>query len=188
MHAPDVAGMDMAAMASLLEHAVPDVVGGVSLGAHAAAHFAAVTGWAGPVYAVMPAWIGRPEAVAALTDHTAAEIQESSVEAVLARIEAIAPHDWITAELVRAWRSMPATDLVSALHVAARQSAPTVSQLQRIEAPVTVVGLADDPTHPLEVAQIWAASTGARLHVVDRHAGPQALAHWLPGVLRGAET
>lgn len=188
MQAPDVAGMDMAAMASLLDDAVPDVVGGVSLGAHAAAHFAAKTGWAGPVYAVMPAWIGRPEAVAALTDHTAAEIQESSVEAVLARIEAIAPHDWITAELVRAWRSMSAVDLIAALHVAARQSAPTVAQLQRVRGQARVVGLANDPTHPLEVAQIWAASTGARLHVVDRHAGPQALAQWLPGVLRGAET
>lgn len=188
MHTPDVRGMEMATMASLLEQASPDVVGGVSLGAHAAAHFAAVTGWTGPVYAVMPAWLGAPEAVAALTDHTAAEIKDSSVDAVLTRIEAIAPDDWITAELVRAWRSLPAADLVSALHVAARQCAPTVSQLQRIAGPVTVVGLADDPTHPLDVANTWATSTGSRLHVVDRHAGPHALAQWLPGVLRGAES
>lgn len=181
--APDVRAMDMAAMVDLLTQALPDVVGGVSLGAHAAAGFAALTGWAGPVYAVMPAWVGRPDSVAALTEQTAREVRESSVVKVLARIEALAPGDWVSAELARAWLAMDAADLVAALQIAGRQPAPTIEDLRTISGPVTVVGLAGDPTHPLAVAELWAAATGSVLNVVDRQAGPGALATRLPDVL-----
>lgn len=181
--APDVRGMDMAAMIATIRQARPDAVGGVSLGAHASAAFAASEVWEGPVYAVMPAWMGAPDAVAALTEHTALEIEQSSVRAILDRLAALSHGDWIFDELSRAWRSMDDEQVVAALRVAGRQRAPTAGDLKRLRGRVTVVGLADDPTHPLAVAHVWARACGAPLHVVDRHAGPQALAAWLPGLL-----
>ncbi len=183
--APDVRGADMATMVSVVRESRPDAVGGVSLGAHAAALFASRDRWMGPVYAVMPAWVGDPEAVAALTEHTAQEISVAGVEAVLARLEAQAPGDWIVAELARAWRSMPAEALVQALLVAGQQPAPAAEDLARIRGPLTVVGLADDPTHPLAVAKLWAAVTRTQVQLVDRHEGPHALAKWLTQVLGG---
>lgn len=176
---PDVRGMDMAAMLALIDSAGPDVVGGVSLGAHAAGMYAARTGFPGPVYAVMPAWIGTPGSVAALTDHTSRRLLASSVADVLAEIKAAAPNDWITEELVRAWTGMRAPDLAAILRIAALQPAPEAADLAAIPGPVVVVALDDDPTHPTDVARTWAAATGAPLRVLPRTAGPQALGSWL---------
>ncbi len=177
--APDVRGLSMAQMVAAISAAQPDVLGGVSLGAHAAALFAAQ--WHGPLYAVMPAWMGQPEAVAALTFHTADEISELGVSAVLDRIRLLGD-DWIVRELERAWRARP--EIADDLRVAAAQPAPGPAELGRITGPVTIVALADDPTHPLAVAQQWAASiANSQLHVLPRDlAGraPQALADFLP--------
>lgn len=182
--APDVAGLDMAAMVEVIAAARPAAVGGVSLGAHAAVLFAVRHHWAGPLYAVMPAWVGRPESVAALTAHTAREIRTGSVGAVLERIDAEAGADWIAEELRRAWSGMPGDELVRALDVASRQPAPGAGELAQVRGPATIVGLADDPTHPLAVAHLWAQSIPrADLHVLPRDLdgqGPQALATWLP--------
>jgi pimeloyl-ACP methyl ester carboxylesterase len=187
--APDVRGCDMHEMVRVIETAGPDVVGGVSLGAHAAVRFATAHRWHGPLYAVMPAWLGAPEEVAALTAHTAAEVEALGPAAVLDRIRAQAPGDWITTELVQAWRLMPAAELAHALRVAAAQPAPGLAELAQVRARVDVVGLVDDPTHPLSVAQAWAAHIpGARLHTLPRDLGgrgPQALAQWLPRLRRG---
>lgn len=181
--APDIAGLDLPATLALLDGLTFEALGGVSLGAHAAAHFAARTGWAGHVYAVMPAWMGPPGGVAALTAATARQIETSSVAAVLRSIVADAPHDWVTAELVRAWSSMPADVLAGALRVAADQPGPSAADLAAVAAQVSVVALADDPTHPQQVAAQWAELTSGTLHTVARDAGPQALARWLPQVL-----
>lgn len=172
--APDVRGMTMAQMVELIaaqglgRH---DVVGGVSLGAHAAARYCATTGWAGRLYAVMPAWMGDPEVVAALTRSTAERIDASSIQQVLADIRAQSTaHDWILDELRTAWTAMTDAQLAHALRVAADQPAPDIAELGRITASTRVVALADDPTHPEHVASAWAAAiSDATLTVLPRH-------------------
>lgn len=182
--APDVAGLDMAQIVDVIDAAGPDVVGGVSLGAHAAALFATARRWQGPLYAVMPAWLGAAGAVAGLTAATAEEIELSSPAEVAARITAAAPDDWIAEEIARAWSGMTRQQLVRALRVAAAQAAPSAEQLATVLGEVQVVGLTDDPTHPLEVSQVWAGVIPrADLHVLPRDLdgrSPAALAEWLP--------
>ncbi len=176
LQAPDMAGATMADMVETIAQCAPgptDLIGGVSLGAHAAAAFAADTGWSGRLYAVMPAWVGPPEQVAALTARTADQVETIGVEDTLADIaSAAAPGDWIYAELHRAWRAMSRETLVRALRVAAVQSAPTAQTLSRVRGRARIVALADDPTHPLAVARVWAESIAhAQLHVLDRDLG-----------------
>ncbi len=182
--APDVRGATMEQMVEIIARADladGDVVGGVSLGAHAAARFCATSGWHGRLYAVMPAWLAHPEAVAALTRATAERLERSSTTSVLAEIAADAPDDWIVDELRTAWQSMSQADLVNALRVAAEQQAPDCTQLRRIRAETRVVALADDPTHPQNVARTWATCIpGASLTVIPRHvAASTALAREL---------
>jgi pimeloyl-ACP methyl ester carboxylesterase len=174
LQAPDVRGASMARMVALIGRAGlldGDVLGGVSLGAHAAARYCATTGWQGRLYAVMPAWLGAPEAVATLTRATADRIHESSIDAVLTEIASQAPgHDWIVDELRAAWRSMTDAELADALRVAADQPAPDSAELSLIRARTRVVALADDPTHPESVAREWvAAISDATLTVLPRH-------------------
>ncbi|MEZ5186129.1 MAG: hypothetical protein R2720_10325 [Candidatus Nanopelagicales bacterium] len=185
--APDVRGATMAEMVGIIEECSPgpgDVVGGVSLGSHAAAAFAIEHGWRGRLSLVMPAWTDRPAAVAALTAHTADAIAATSVSEVIAGIEEHAPAgDWILTELRQAWGSMPAEELTNALRVAAAQPAPTAAQLATIRATARVVGLDQDPTHPLAVAERYAkAIPDATLVVLPRDlngAGPSLLAEAL---------
>jgi hypothetical protein len=171
---PDVVGASMAEMVDVIESIGPDrddLIGGVSLGAHAAAQFAYSTRWGGRMYAVMPAWIGAPETVASLTAATAETLAHSSVEDVLIQIEASADTgDWIIAELRTAWTGLGRDRLRDALRVAAAQVAPTAADLARVTGECRVVALAADPTHPLTVARLWASSIpAAHLHVLPRH-------------------
>jgi pimeloyl-ACP methyl ester carboxylesterase len=147
-----------------------DVLGGVSLGAHAAAAFASETGWAGGLVAVMPAWTGPPGGVAGLTAHTADEVEALGVDAVLGRIfEESAPGDWVARELRTAWTGTPSPELAHYLRVAAEQPSPDTSELELIRARTVVVALADDPLHPEQVARQWArAIPGATLEVLPR--------------------
>ena len=161
---------DMVGIITRYDPGPTDLIGGVSLGAHAAAAYAAETGWSGRLYAVMPAWVGSPDQVAALTARTADRIETVGVDDTLADIaSSTAPDDWIFAELRLAWRTMSRETLARALRVAAAQEAPTARTLSQVRCRTRVVGLADDPTHPLSVAQVWTDSIAhARLHVVAR--------------------
>jgi pimeloyl-ACP methyl ester carboxylesterase len=185
--APDVRGMDMAGMQRVLASLAADaeVVGGVSLGAHATTLYASATRWRGVLYAVMPAWIGQPDAVAGLTRATACEVARTGATATLERIEAESGDDWVVRELRRVWSTTASADLARHLEVAAEQSAPTLDELAAVRATTEVVALAGDPTHPEAVARVWTRQIpGASLHILPRALpGPEALAGPLRALL-----
>lgn len=146
--------------------------GGISLGAHAVASWAAAAAGRDlpELVLAMPAWTGPPEAVAALTAASADEIERDGTAGILARLVAGAPDDWVVDELVRAWADADPAALARSLRAAAASRAPTLDELSLIRARVVVVALADDPLHPASVAESWAeAIPGARLVIVPRH-------------------
>ena len=150
------------------------LVGGISLGAHAAALWAAAERCAEPLVLAMPAWTGAPDDVAAATLASADEVARRGSAAVLADLAAdpATTHDWVLDELAQGWSTYPDDDaLVTSLRRAARSAAPDVHELERLAGPVAVVALADDPLHPEAVARRWAAATPrARIAVVTRRA------------------
>jgi pimeloyl-ACP methyl ester carboxylesterase len=147
------------------------LVGGVSLGAAAAALWSAAGGAAGELLLAMPAWTGRPDDVAALTAATARDVEAFGIERVLAGITAVADtDDWVLDELAGGWRTYDDVLLAATLRSAASSPGPTPETLARVTARTAVVALADDPLHPVDVARSWAASVpGARFAVVGRH-------------------
>ena len=155
------------------------VVGGISLGAHAVARWAAErTGPSPDLVLAMPAWTGAPGAVATLTAVSADEIEREGTAGILDRLLAASPDDWVVDELVRAWTGRDPVELARSLRAAASSPAPGVDELALVRARTVVVALADDPLHPVRVAEEWAAAIpGAHLVVVPRGA---------PGTDRGA--
>ena len=146
------------------------LVGGVSLGAHAAALWSSATGSSSDLLLVMPAWSGEPDDVAALTAATADDVETFGIDRVLATITALARDDWVLDELRRGWRTYDDVLLAATLRAAASSPGPTPEALSAITAPTAVVALDDDPLHPADVARSWAALVpGARLAVVGRH-------------------
>lgn len=140
------------------EVAGPVVVGGVSLGAHAAAGLLA--GPKAPANAVaglvvMPAWTGPPDRIAHLTAAAAAALAALSPAGVLAELDA---DDWVTPQLRLAWSLRDPDDLVAELQLAATQPAPSERELSHVRVPVGVVALADDTLHPEAVARRWAGA------------------------------
>jgi pimeloyl-ACP methyl ester carboxylesterase len=150
------------------------VVGGVSLGAHAAARWASRRpDAAGGLLLVMPAWSGPPDAVAAVSGATADELDRLGTEAVLARLRTLATGvtgaagaagtaeatgtGWVVDELHTAWRARGRTALVRELRGVAASPGPDEGELRSITAPCGVVALAGDPLHPAAVAHDWAA-------------------------------
>lgn len=133
----------------------PLVVGGVSLGAHVAAAWAAAAPerCAGLLLA-LPAWSGRaagaPAALAAAV--SAAVVERDGVDAALAGVGG-----WLGAELSRAWRGHGA-GLVGVLRAASTAAAPTAADLAGLDVPAGVAACTDDPVHPLAVAREWAAA------------------------------
>ena len=147
------------------------LVGGISLGAHAAVLWSARGGAAHELLLAMPAWTDDGGDVAALTAATAQDIEAFGAERVLARVTATAAEDdWIIDELARGWRTYDDALLAAALRAAATSPGPTNADLERITARTAVVALADDPLHPERVARHWAdVVPGATLAVVGRH-------------------
>lgn len=146
---------------------------GISLGAHSLAAWAAGGAPLPSLLLVMPAWTGAVGDVAASTAAAADDIVTLGIDAVLERLRAdpSIAHDWVLDELARGWATYTDVELVQALRAAAASPAPTLDELARIRARVAVVGLADDPLHPEQVARDWArAITGSSLEIVPRHA------------------
>ncbi len=148
------------------------VVGGISLGAHAVARWAAARLLpAADLVLAMPAWTGAPDAVATLTAASADEIEREGTAGILDRLRAGTDDDWVVDELVRAWTARDGVELARSLRAAASSPAPGLDELGLLRARTVVVALADDPLHPVRVAEEWAASIpGASLVVVARDA------------------
>ena len=133
------------------------LVGGISLGAHVAARWAAHTParrLAGVLLA-LPAWTGPSEgAPAALAARlSAAQVRAGGMDAALASAAAGTP-PWLAAELGRAW-PRHGDGLAPALEAAAAEPGPTADELAGLDVPAGVAALADDPVHPLTVAEQW---------------------------------
>jgi pimeloyl-ACP methyl ester carboxylesterase len=144
------------------------LVGGVSLGAHAAARWASRRpGATGGLLLVMPAWTGPPDAVAAVSGTTADEIDRLGVDVLLARLRALTVEtaeigqageaSWVVDELHTAWRRRGRAALVAELRGVAASPGPDAGELRRITVPCGVVALSGDPLHPETVAYAWTA-------------------------------
>ncbi len=136
------------------------VVVGVSVGAHAVAGWAASRAGqsaAGDLLLVcaMPAWIGEPDATAALTASAADLIAAAGISSEVARLQSEYPDDWVVAELTRAWTALGPTAVLASLRATAASAAPRHTDLHRIRQRAAVVALSDDPFHPAEVARQW---------------------------------
>lgn len=151
------------------------VVGGVSLGAHAAARWCGERAGRRPAALVLalPAWTGAPGAVAAATRAASRHVAERGVARALADLAAdpALVGDWVLEELTRAWPGYGDALLPAALARAGESPGPGLGRLRLLQVPAAVVALADDPLHPAAVAEEWAAALPhALLAVVPRHA------------------
>lgn len=159
----------MNALAAATPRRRPSVLGGVSLGGHAAARLLArpdLPRCIGAGVIVMPAWTGPPGPVAGLTAAAAEALAVLGPDGVLAELD---PSDWVTPQLERAWRLRAPRELVSELRTASEQAGPSESELRRISVPVAIVALRDDPLHPASVARAWAELIpSARVVVIER--------------------
>lgn len=149
------------------------IVGGVSFGAHASAsHVATCPPRERPdgLVCVMPAWTGNPGAVAAATALTASWLRSRGIQAELARLEAEYPGDWVVSELRASWGPQDDRELAAELESVAVSPGPTRSVLASITVPSVVVGVLDDPLHPIEVAREWSAAIpGCCLQTLSRN-------------------
>jgi len=147
-----LAALESAALAG------PVLVGGISLGAQVAARWAArrTDGAAAGLLLALPAWTGQPgsapAAVAAAI--TADAVRRDGLAATISTTRAQTP-GWLGDELARAWRRH-GDGLADSLDTAAATPGPTGAELAGLRVPVAVVGLCDDPVHPLSVAREWA--------------------------------
>ena len=153
-----VAGYLEALDDALRSHPAGIAVGGVSIGAAVAAHWAlAHQDRTVAVLAVLPPWTGAPgEAPASLSArHTAATLRREGLEATTAVMRSSSP-GWLADELARSWRGQwPA--LPDAMDEAAEYVAPTAHELSGLRVPLAVIGAPDDAIHPIGVAADWAS-------------------------------
>lgn len=156
-HGAELAECHLAALDAAADRYGPIVAGGISLGAHLAAEWAATRpGRCAGLLAALPGWCGAagtaPAGLAAAASADA--VDALGVEGALAAAVRGVP-SWLAAELDRAWRRA-GDGLAESLRVAACRAAPTQESLRAITVPAGVAGCVDDPVHPVEVALRWA--------------------------------
>lgn len=145
------AAMDRAALDG------PVLVGGVSIGAAVALHWAAQhPELAVGVLAALPAWTGTPDnsPAAASARWTASQLRAHGLESVTAAMVESSPA-WLGATLSRSWRAQW-PDLPDALDEAAAYRALDVDGLRSVTVPVGIAAAVDDAVHPLAVGRTWA--------------------------------
>lgn len=169
-------------VAALAERVAPEVLGGVSLGGHAAVGAALAGVPCRAVVACLPAWTGR--AVPGRGPHAAVadEVRRRGVTGMVERFRQDTDMlPWLREVLVREWARHDPASLAAALVALDGGLAPTSTELSTLAVPLGLVGWPDDPGHPWAVARSW-ASTAPRAHLeglglADVEAQRSALGH-----------
>jgi pimeloyl-ACP methyl ester carboxylesterase len=157
-HHLDVHAQDLTRVVDTCEGEV-EVVGGLSLGAHAAVRAVSVGARCATVLACLPAWTGRAAPGDGPHAAIAARVAADGVAGHLAAIEADAALPaWLKRTLLADQPRHDPASLAAVLTSLDGGLAPTVEELASLPVPLAVVGWPGDPGHPLEVAQRWAAS------------------------------
>ncbi|MFL6128767.1 MAG: alpha/beta hydrolase [Mycobacteriales bacterium] len=131
------------------------LVGGVSLGAHLAARWAAAGRDLDGLLLALPGWTGIPGPVAAATAAAADQVDRLGPAGAIAAAGS-GGVSWVAEELGAAWPAYGEL-LAPTLRAAAASPGPSTADLRGLDLPVGVVAFADDPLHPLAVAEQWAA-------------------------------
>jgi pimeloyl-ACP methyl ester carboxylesterase len=129
--------------AALVANDDATIVGGVSVGAILAVNYAlrARDRLAGLLVALPPP---VPNPHAELPSHI--DIEAAAEGAV----------PWVGAEIRAGWSTYGQQELLAELTGASRAVPPTMDELRRCDVPTGIVALADDPVHPVPVAEEWA--------------------------------
>lgn len=159
-HHLDVHAGDLAAVVHGAVGAVGDVevVGGLSLGAHAAVR-AAGRGLGVPVVlAALPAWSGTGVRGAGPHAAIAAEVREVGIDGVLARLRAdTAMPAWLRTTLLTDYPRHDPASLTAALLALDGGEAPDERELRALDPALALLAWDADPGHPLAVARDWQA-------------------------------
>lgn len=163
---PDPADHDLAAYVGDLDAVVAAtgdvaVVGGVSLGGHAALRSVADV----PRLVCLPAWHGRATAGEGPHAAVAAEVRRIGVAGVIERLRAdTAMPAWLRDTLVTDYARHDGASLTAALLALDGGEAPHDADVAGLQVPLGVVAWRDDPGHPFTVAeQLVAMAPGATL-------------------------
>lgn len=154
--ASDDGATDRSELAAIVRAVRPDVVAGISYGAHQVARWAAagLPGYVRGLALVLPAWTGAPDGIAAATAAQADAFAAVGVGAELARIVAAYP-GWVSDALAASWPAHDRQRIVAALRAVATSRGSTEAELAGLKVPTSVVALAGDPLHPASVARRW---------------------------------
>ena len=150
---------------SIIADLSPQLLGGISLGAHLSASWAIRaandTGSVQALLLALPAWTGAPDTVAAANAHQADELAEIGTAAALERLDdALAGSSlhWVWEEMQSTWPEHDEAYFKAILRATAASHAPTLQQLSTLTVPVGIASSIDDPLHPLSVGEAWAAA------------------------------
>lgn len=157
-HHLDVHAADLATVAARSDGDI-EVVGGISLGAHAAVRAVADGTRCAVALACLPAWTGRAAPGRGPHAAVASRLTEVGVAGHLAAIrDDPGLPDWLRRTLLADWSEHDPSSLAAVLTALDGGLAPTAEEVAALPVPLAVVGWPDDPGHPVEVAQRWAAA------------------------------
>lgn len=146
----------VADLRAVVDEVAARVVGGISLGGHAAAAYAADARGLEGLIVCLPAWTGRARPGQGPHAAVAEEIRAVGVRGALDRATSDpAVADWLRDLLRRDWEAADAASLEAALVALDGGGAPEERTLRSIAVPTGIVGWCDDPGHPIEVARAW---------------------------------
>ena len=139
----------------------PAVVGGISLGGHAAVRL--VSGGAVTpevVLACLPAWTGAATPGEGPHAAVAAQVAAIGIDGILAQLrDDRALAGWLRRTLVTDYARHDPASLEAALRALDGGDAPNAAELAGLPVPLAVMAWPQDPGHPLAVAERWVALT-----------------------------